>query len=104
MSQIGRRRGKDLEKHAARFYSGKRIGVLGNEDIFLSRFSCECKEREKLPASIKSWMAQAERNASGYGKIAFVHMHENNASHNEDLVILRASDFKEFVDWKEDEG
>ena len=104
MSQIGRRRGKDLERHCAKLYNGSRVGILGFEDVRLTKFSCEAKEREKLPASIKSWMAQAERNASGYGKIAFVHLHENNASHNEDLVILRASDFKEFVDWKEDEG
>lgn len=104
MSQIGRRRGKDLERYCAHFYSGLRVGILSHEDILLTKFSCECKEREKLPQSIKAWMAQAERNASGYGKIAFCHLHENGIEHKDDLVILRASDFKEFVDWKEDEG
>ena len=102
MSQIGRRRGKDLERWCAKFYSGNRVGILGFEDIRLTKFSGEAKEREKLPASIKKWMAQAERNASGFGKIPFLHLHENGAEHREDLVLLKATDFLEFVEMKEE--
>ena len=104
MSQIGRRRGKDLEKWAAKFYRCTRVGILGYEDLFFKCFSGEAKEREKLPASIKKWMAQAERNASGFGKIPFLHLHENGAEHREDLVLLKATDFLEFVEMKEEDN
>jgi len=101
MSNIARRRGKDLERWCAKFYGGRRVGILGNEDVNFKHFSCESKEREKLPRSIKSWLGQAVRNASGFGKMPFVHLHENGESHNEDIVLCKASDFAEFVQWKE---
>jgi len=102
MSKLGRRRGKDLERHCARFYpNGKRVGILGHEDIFMSKHSCESKEREALPKWLKDAMVQAKRNRSGFGKTPFVHLHECHAEHTEDIVIMYATDWLPYVQARE---
>lgn len=98
-----RRRGKDAEKSAAKFYDGFRVGGMGHEDLFFYKFSGEVKAREKLPTSIKKWLSQAKRNMSGAMKIPFVHCHEHNTSHKEDIVLCYATDFLEFIEWREGE-
>jgi len=91
MSKKGRRRGKDLEKHIAKTFGGERLGLLNKEDVRLTHFSVEAKEREHLPVSIKKWYAQATVHAQD--RIPMVYMHELNRPHGEDLVVIRADDW-----------
>jgi len=95
MSKKGRRRGKTLEKYVAKMFGGERLGLLNKEDVRLEHFSCECKERERLPVSIKKWYAQATKHAGE--RIPMVYMHELNRPHGEDLVIIRAEDIKGWI-------
>jgi len=93
MSNRNRRRGKDLERFIAKDLDGRRVGILGQEDVILHRgISCECKERAKLPMFIHSCMAQAERNAKG--DTAIVVLHELGKEHGGDVVMIRLKDFK----------
>lgn len=100
MTSKNRRRGKDLERFLAKYLKGRRIGLLGQEDIQLNFFSVECKERKSLPKFLKDCMAQAEANCEER-KVPFVILHELNKSHKEDLVILRLPHWRTFVLRKE---
>ena len=95
----GRRRGKDLEKHVAKLFGGERLGLLGSEDVRLTNFSVECKERKSLPVSIKKWYSQAAEYAGD--RIPMVYLHELHRPHVEDLVIVRAADIKGWIMSKE---
>jgi len=99
MSKKGRRRGKDLEKYIAKLFSGERLGLLGSEDVRLTHFSIEAKERERLPASIKIWYRQAKEYASD--RIPMVYLHELNRPHEEDLIVIRAMDIRGCIMSKE---
>lgn len=99
MSKKNRNRGKALEKFVAKLFGGERLGLLGSEDVRLSHFSVECKERERLPVSIKKWYAQATVHADE--RIPMVYMHELNRPHGEDLIIIRANDIKGYIMAKE---
>ena len=87
-----RDRGKDLERYVADFFGGERIGLLGKDDVRTADFSIECKEREKLPKSILSWVKQAEDNCQP-DKTPVVYLHQLNDDHVNDLVIINATAF-----------
>ena len=99
MSKKGRRRGKDLEKYIAKLFGGERLGLLGSEDVRLTHFSIEAKERERLPVSIKIWYRQAKEYAGD--RIPMVYLHENNRPHGEDLIVIRAMDIRGCIMSKE---
>ena len=88
-----RRRGKDFERWLAKDLGGRRIGLLGQEDVIIDKYRAECKERKKLPMFIKKCMAQAISNCRD--AIPIVILHELNSNHNDDLVIMRYADWKE---------
>ena len=95
MSQVNRnrKRGKENERAIAKLMGGKRVGILGNEDVEHEVFSIECKSLMRF-AGVKI-MEQCERNApEGNLPISIVHI--KNKSHKEDIVMLRFSDFQ---DW-----
>ena len=98
MSQKNRRRGKNYERYIAQYLHGKRMGILGNEDVLLSNppIAIECKEREKLPKAIKDWMAQAENNTPE-DMLTMVCLHELNSSHEKDYVLMRLPVLKVFL-------
>ena len=64
-------------------------------------FSLECKERKKLPVFIWDCMAQADRNAQRNGNRPGVVLHELGKDHDEDIVMIRYSDFRKML--KEEE-
>ena len=98
----GRRRGKELERHVARYFCGRRTGILGGDDVELKRFSIECKEREKPLRTLEGWMAQAVANCCG--KVPMVFFHVCNRLHKNDLVIFRAEDIQPIIQRIEDEN
>lgn len=86
-----RQRGKDAEKRIAQLLGGKRIGIMGGEDIFHPLYSIEVKSRKSFIG--RTWMQQAQRNNKD-SKISLVVVHKTNTPHYEDLVILSLEDFK----------
>jgi hypothetical protein len=104
MSKLGRNRSKNLERWVAKEFGGRRIGILGKEDVELRQFSFECKEREKgFPRFLKDSMEQANANAP-IEKIPAVYLHENNRPHDEDLLIFYAEDIKAIIQAVEEGG
>lgn len=61
IAKQNRKRGKNIERAIAKQVDGKRVGVLGKEDISHSLFSIESKGRKKFVAT--SWIEQAYKNA-----------------------------------------
>jgi len=97
MSSKNRRRGKDLERWVAKYFGGRRVGILGQEDVRL-HWGCniECKERAALPIFIYKSMAQAERNAAG--SMAWVVLHQLGDEYENGLVIMRCKDVKTILE------
>ena len=56
----------------------------------------EAKERLHLPDWIKRAVAQAERNRTDKDQMAVAVLHQHGRPHEEDLVVLR---FTEFLAW-----
>lgn len=92
----GRQRGKAHERATAKRLSGRRIGVTGlaTPDVVTGRMSIECKERAALPAWLTGALDQAQANAAG-GLTPIVVLHELGRRHDNDLVMLRLTDFEE---------
>jgi hypothetical protein len=89
-----RQRGKDSEREVAKILGGKRVGIMGGEDISHPDYSIEVKSRQSFVA--KKWMEQAKRNSKG-GKIPLVVVHAGNTPHATDLVLLNIEDFKKIT-------
>lgn len=68
---------------------------LRTPDVELTWLSVEIKHRKKLPNWLEEAMIQAETNASD-GKLPVVVLHEANRRHDNDLVMLRLSEFREW--------
>ena len=90
-----RSRGKNVEREIAKILRGKRVGILGSEDISHPTFSIEVKSRKKFVAN--QWMQQAEKNNKDK-KIPLVVVHESHKPHTKDLVILNILDFKDLYE------
>jgi len=88
-----RNRGKRNEKVLADRLGGKREGIFGGEDISMSLFSVEAKERKKFVG--QGFMEQAVRNCPE-GKVPLVVVHILNQRRSNDLVMLRMSDFEDY--------
>jgi len=86
-----RQRGKRTEKQIAKRLGGKRIGLLGKEDISHPVYSIEVKSRVTFAG--KKILEQAERNCEkGKTPIAIVHIHGEPFS--KAIVMQRMSDFE----------
>jgi len=96
MSKKNRQRGKDYERWIAKDLGGRRVGLLGFEDVLTQKFAIECKERKKLPKFVVNTMEQAENNAPE-GKIPVVCLHELHAPHEKDLVIMYYEDWRKLI-------
>jgi len=90
-----RQRGKECEREVAKIFNGKRIGILGDEDILHPVYSIEVKSRKKF--SGRKWMEQCKKNNKD-NKIPIVVVHEANKPHNTDLVLINVNDFLEVND------
>jgi len=88
-----RQRGKELEREISKLLGGKRIGILGCEDIEHPVWSIETKERKRL--SIEAFMLQAERNTPIH-KTPLLVLHQLGKEHKNDIVCMRLKDFQEW--------
>ncbi len=95
MSKISRTRGKKTELAIAKIMGAKR-NHFEAEDLNHPILSIEVKHRKKLPELIKKFMAQAI-SACAEEKIPCVVMHEGNAQHTDDLVVMRLYDLEDIV-------
>ena len=82
-----RDRGKAYERFIAADLGGRRVGTMGQDDVILNGFSCECKEREKLPMFIKRCIRQAIDNCPD-NKLPLVFLHELHSPHSFDVVMM----------------
>lgn len=85
-----RLRGKRNEKALAKKLGCDRVGIFGKEDLKHSKYSFECKSRKTFVAD--SWMGQAIKNCPE-GKIPILIVHKLGKHHDNDLIIMRLSDF-----------
>ena len=84
---------KATERAVARLLGGQRLGHLGGADVVTNELAVECKHRRKLP----DWLQDAMRQAawhSGPQKLPVVVLHEAGARHNDNLVVMRLTDFR----------
>ena len=95
LASKNRERGKRNEAALAKILNGKRIGLLGMEDIEHHRFSFEVKSYQRYAGG--RVMEQAERNAPE-DKIPIAIVHEKNKRHNGDLVLMRLNTFLELTE------
>jgi hypothetical protein len=91
--QKNRRRAKAIERALAKRLGGRRVGILGQEDIFTDLFSVEVKSRKSV--AVWDWYQQAVRNAKG--KIPLLIVHITGKRHDDDLVVLSLADFEKLI-------
>ncbi len=89
-----RQRGKECEREIAKIFGGRRVGILGNEDVAHPIYSIEVKSRKSFVG--RKWMEQCKRNNID-NKIPLVVVHEMNKSHSSDLVVINIKDFMEIT-------
>ena len=85
-----RQRGKETERAVAKKLGGKRIGILGSEDVQHNLYSIEVKSRKSFVAD--NWMNQCKKN-NKENKIPLVVVHKTGRDHENDLVIISLKDF-----------
>jgi len=92
--QKNRRRAKAVERALAKRLEGRRVGILGQEDIFIGDlFSVEVKSRKSV--AIYDWFQQAVKNAKG--KIPLLIVHITGKHHDNDLVVMSLKDFEKII-------
>ena len=85
-------RGKNTERALAKILGGRRVGILGKEDIDIPGFCVEIKDRVKFIGD--NFLKQAEKHLTDYKKaIAIVHIHKQ--PHEKDIVLMRLKDWME---------
>ncbi|MEM4134344.1 MAG: hypothetical protein QXV73_04030 [Candidatus Micrarchaeia archaeon] len=89
MANRNRQRAKEVERAVAKKVGGRRVGILGQEDISHDKFSIEVKSRKVFVA--EKWFAQAEKNAKG--KVPLLIVHVTGKRHDNDYVIMKLKDF-----------
>lgn len=89
-----RQRGKNTERAIAKRIKGRRVGILGREDIQHELWSIEVKSRVKF--SGEGFMQQAIRNCP-QGKTPLVVVHIHGRQHSKDLVIMKMKDFEDWA-------
>lgn len=89
-----RQRGKNTERAIAKRIRGRRVGILGHEDVQHELWSVEVKSRVKF--SGEGFMQQAVKNCP-QGKTPIVVVHIHGRQHSNDLVIIRMKDFEAYL-------
>ena len=85
-----RKRGKSVESAVALLLGGRRVGILGKEDIQHPDFTIEVKSRKSFSGT--GFLEQAEKHNVG-GKTAIAVVHVTDKGHKNDIVLMRLSDF-----------
>jgi hypothetical protein len=86
-----------MEKEYEACFQGVRMGTLGKVDVHSDIFSIECKERQDLKGLKKlyNWWYQAEKYAGKKRPLLAIHI--LNTKYDNDLVIMKRSDFLKVV-------
>jgi len=92
VARRNRARGKATEKAIAQRFGGQRMGIFGREDVRMSLFSVEVKDRRKFVG--QGFMEQSVRNCPE-GKIPLVVVHITGQRRVNDLVMVRMKDFED---------
>jgi hypothetical protein len=98
MSKQNRDRGKRAERAVATMLGGKRVGIMGGEDVQHEVYSIEVKSRKSH--SVFSWFRQCINNNKDK-KIPMLVLHEHGKRHENDLVCLSMKDFIEVTSAKD---
>lgn len=86
------RRGYRAEKKVADLVGGKRLGILGKEDVEHHQFSFEVKMRKVLPKFLKNCYEQASKNCPE-NRLPVVILKEKGKRYEDCLVIINFKDF-----------
>ncbi len=88
---------KACERAIARAVGGVRVGPTGEAtpDVQSDWLAVEVKTRKRLPAWLLAAMQQAQANRTG-DRLALVILHEVGRRHDDDLVLLRLADFRDY--------
>ena len=95
MTTKGRRRGYAAESAIANYLGGERIAGSGKRDVDGGWLSVECKSRQSPTKWLLDMIAQAVRLAKP-GQLALGVVHFLGQRHDEDLVVIRLRDFREW--------
>lgn len=95
-----RLRAKHVERMVAKKLGGRRVGILGREDVLCDRFVVEVKSRKRFVA--ERWYDQVVKNADR-DKIPIVVVHVVGKRYDDDFVILKVRDFLKLVGGDGDE-
>ena len=90
-----RRFGKNVERHIAKIMGGKRMGILGKQDVVTDKFDIECKGVKRTV--ISKWFAQAKKNTTE-DKLPLLVVHPVNTLYEESFVIIRLGDFQRLLE------
>lgn len=99
---------KDVERAIARKLGGQRVSNAGLghpvADVEAGALSVEVKTRKALPGWLMAAVAQGRDNARA-GRLGITVLHQVGQRHDNDLVVLRLSDFVDYFgdDWGGDE-
>lgn len=85
-----RERGKEAERTIAKLIGGRRVGILGKEDIDHPDYTVEVKSRKSFAGS--KFLEQAEKHNKG-DKTAIAIVHVSDKGHKNDIVMMRLKDF-----------
>ena len=85
-----RKRGKDAERTIAKLIGGRRVGILGKEDIEHPDYTVEVKSRKAFAGA--GFLEQAEKHNTG-DKTAIAIVHVTGQKHDNDIVMMRLKDF-----------
>jgi hypothetical protein len=85
-----RERGKEAEKAIAKLLGGRRVGILGKEDIYHPDYTVEVKSRKAFAGS--QFLEQAEKHNPG-DKTALAIVHVTGKRYADDIVMMRLKDF-----------
>ena len=92
VAKNNRIRGRAFEKHIAKRFKGRAMGLFGGEDVEMNCYSVECKTRKKELPEVKDWFIQAMKNCPE-GKVPIIVFHQTHSNHDDDIVIFKIQDF-----------
>jgi len=82
---------RSIERGVAKLLHGRRVGILGNQDVETDLFDVEVKHGKQVPKTIGKWWKQALRNCREDKKPLLV-MHYPRQRLEDSLVIVRLRD------------
>lgn len=87
-------KGHTYERFVASLLGGRRLGTMGKEDVLHDVWCPECKSYKRF--AVEKFMEQAESHCTD-GRIPVVFMHVTGKSHENDMVLFRLKDVKDYL-------